>query len=87
MNLEDLKRDVLAANLELCRRGLALFAWGTGPAGAAHNAVVLEEVAQIAILSRAVGSPRPIARTLIDRHFLRKHGPGAYYGQDRPNHP
>jgi len=62
------------------------FTWGTGSADAVHNAVVLEEVARIAILSRGVGSPQPIARTLLDRHFLRKHGPGAYYGQDRPNH-
>jgi L-ribulose-5-phosphate 4-epimerase len=59
------------------------FVWGTTPADAAYNAVVLEEVARIAILSRSVGSPPEVSRTLLDRHFLRKHGPTAYYGQDR----
>lgn len=57
------------------------FAWGVSPAEAVHNAVVLEEVARIAILSRAIGLPQPLARSLHDRHFLRKHGPDAYYGQ------
>ena len=43
--------------------------------------VVLEEVARIAILSRQAGAPSPISQDLLDRHFLRKHGANAYYGQ------
>lgn len=57
------------------------FSWGTDAADAVHAAVVLEEVARIALLSRLMGQPKPIARALLDRHFQRKHGPGAYYGQ------
>ncbi len=57
------------------------FTWGASAGAAVHNAVVLEEVARIAILSRMVADPQPISQDLLDRHFKRKHGPGAYYGQ------
>ena len=57
------------------------FTWGPDAAGAVHAAVVLEEVARIALLSRNVAPPRPISAELLARHFNRKHGPGAYYGQ------
>ncbi|TDF93176.1 L-ribulose-5-phosphate 4-epimerase [Paenibacillus piri] len=60
----------------------APFNWGKDPHQAVHNAVVLEEVAKIAQqtfqLNPGVG---PMERTLLDRHFLRKHGANAYYGQ------
>lgn len=59
------------------------FTWGKDARDAAHNGVVLEEVARIAILARAAGAPRPISQTLLDKHFLRKHGAGAYYGQGK----
>jgi L-ribulose-5-phosphate 4-epimerase len=62
-------------------RGHGPFTWGMDAMDAVHNAVVLEEVARIAILSRSVANPEPIDRELLDKHFLRKHGPGAYYGQ------
>ena len=58
------------------------FTWGRDAADAAHNAVVLEECARMAMLSRLVAPGRTISQTLLDRHFLRKHGPGAYYGQN-----
>jgi L-ribulose-5-phosphate 4-epimerase len=58
------------------------FTWGADAAEAVHNAVVLEEVVRIAILARSVAAPQAITRPLLDRHFLRKHGPGAYYGQN-----
>ena len=58
------------------------FAWGTSPADAVHNAVVLEEVAfmdfHALMLEPQRGSMQP---ELLDKHYLRKHGPGAYYGQ------
>lgn len=58
------------------------FAWGTGPENAVHNAVVLEEVAFMAFHAMALtpGLP-PMQQELLDKHYLRKHGPGAYYGQ------
>ena len=59
------------------------FTWGRDVLEAAHNAVVLEEVARIGILSRAAGQPVRISQQLLDKHFLRKHGAGAYYGQSK----
>lgn len=58
------------------------FAWGPTPAAAAHNAVILESVARMAYFTRTInGECKPIARVLHDKHFLRKHGKNAYYGQ------
>ena len=57
------------------------FAWGSDAEDAAHNALVLEETARMAALSRLFGAPAPVSRELLDRHWLRKHGEGAYYGQ------
>ena len=58
------------------------FAWGADPSNAVHNAVVLEEVAFMAFHALALepGLP-PMQQELLDKHYLRKHGPGAYYGQ------
>ena len=58
------------------------FAWGTDPMNAVHNAVVLEEVAFMAFHAMAL-TPElpPMQQELLDKHYLRKHGPGAYYGQ------
>ena len=57
------------------------FTWGRDAADAVHTAVVLEECARMAMLARMVAPARVLPQTLLDRHFLRKHGPGAYYGQ------
>lgn len=58
------------------------FAWGTDPMNAVHNAVVLEEVAKMALntimLNPDIG---PMDKELLNRHFFRKHGANAYYGQ------
>ncbi len=59
------------------------FTWGEGPMEAVENAVVLEEVARIALLSRVAGTPERMSGQLLDKHFLRKHGKHAYYGQPR----
>lgn len=66
---------VLAANH-------APFAWGPTVEKAVENAVVLEEVARMALhtVMLRVDCP-PIAQCLLDKHFLRKHGAGSYYGQ------
>ena len=58
------------------------FAWGADPMDAVHNAVVMEEVAFLdwhaMLLNPALG---PMQQTLLDKHYLRKHGKNAYYGQ------
>jgi L-ribulose-5-phosphate 4-epimerase len=58
------------------------FAWGATPTDAAHNAVVLEALARMAYFTIAINNQAgPISQALHDRHFLRKHGRTAYYGQ------
>jgi len=62
--------------------GHAPFAWGKDPKQAVHNAVVLEEVAKMGLKTFALNpNVEPINQSLLDRHFLRKHGANAYYGQ------
>lgn len=58
------------------------FTWGKDAAQAVYHSVVLEEVAKMAILTRQVhGDPVSAPQRIQDKHFLRKHGPNAYYGQ------
>jgi len=59
------------------------FAWGIDPMDAVHSAVVLEEVAMMAwhSLTLRAGSLGAMQRELLDKHYLRKHGANAYYGQ------
>ncbi|MGA2177706.1 MAG: L-ribulose-5-phosphate 4-epimerase [Verrucomicrobiota bacterium] len=60
------------------------FAWGADVGGAAHNAVVLEFVARLAAETlRLNPKVKPMPAGLLDKHFFRKHGPGAYYGQTK----
>lgn len=60
----------------------APFAWGKDAMDALHNAVVLEEVAKMAYHTRQLNAGIPsMQQTLLDRHYLRKHGANAYYGQ------
>ena len=61
------------------------FSWGKSPKHAVENAVVLEEVAMMAWHSTlyAEGCLEPMQQVLLDKHYLRKHGPGAYYGQKK----
>ncbi|MNJ52458.1 L-ribulose-5-phosphate 4-epimerase [compost metagenome] len=61
----------------------APFVWGKDAHNAVHNAVVLEEVAKIAARMLQLNpNTAPMDQTLLDRHFLRKHGAKAYYGQN-----
>jgi L-ribulose-5-phosphate 4-epimerase len=57
------------------------FAWGKNAADAVHNAVVMEQVARMAYLSYAINPCLSMNKDLIKKHFSRKHGAGAYYGQ------
>jgi L-ribulose-5-phosphate 4-epimerase len=61
----------------------APFTWGITPAIAVHNAVILEEVARMAAISVSIAPPEEIDRHLLDKHYLRKHGRNAYYGQKK----
>ena len=59
------------------------FAWGTGPLNAVHNAVVMEEVAFMDWHAMVInGSCGEMQQALLDKHYLRKHGKNAYYGQN-----
>ncbi|SHJ28436.1 L-ribulose 5-phosphate 4-epimerase [Tangfeifania diversioriginum] len=57
------------------------FAWGTNADNAVHNAVVLEEVAKMAFRTLMLNPEAEMGKNLLDKHFLRKHGKNAYYGQ------
>jgi L-ribulose-5-phosphate 4-epimerase len=58
------------------------FTWGKDVADAVHNAGVLEFIAQLASETLKINPKlKPMQSVLLDKHFLRKHGPGAYYGQ------
>ena len=68
--------------------GHAPFCWGRTPTEAAHTAVIVEELAHMAFLTMTINADvRAISNSLHDKHFLRKHGPKAYYGQVRPQPP
>jgi L-ribulose-5-phosphate 4-epimerase len=63
-------------------RGHGPFCWAEDPAAAVENAVILEEVARIAALTTILEpGASPLAEAIRDKHFSRKHGPQAYYGQ------
>lgn len=57
------------------------FTWGKTPGEAVHNAVVLEQVAKMAYIAFGVNPGLTMNPLLVEKHFNRKHGPGAYYGQ------
>jgi L-ribulose-5-phosphate 4-epimerase len=61
----------------------APFTWGETPAQAVHVAVILEEVARMATLTASIAPPGEIDKHLLDRHYLRKHSSGSYYGQKK----
>ncbi|MBE5798462.1 MAG: L-ribulose-5-phosphate 4-epimerase [Clostridiales bacterium] len=58
------------------------FTWGKSPAQAVYHAVVLEEVAKMSAYTRIVkASADPAPQHIVNKHYMRKHGPNAYYGQ------
>jgi len=61
--------------------GHAPFTWGKDGKDAVQHAVVIEEVAKMAFRTEVLGNRNPIDQFLLDKHFLRKHGNKAYYGQ------
>lgn len=60
------------------------FTWGKDAAEAVHNSIVLEELAKMAMFTEQVNKDvKPMQQELLDKHFLRKHGENAYYGQKK----
>lgn len=59
------------------------FTWGKNPDEAVYHAVVAEQVAKMAFISFSVNPETTMNRLLIEKHFSRKHGPNAYYGQKK----
>lgn len=57
------------------------FAWGRDAHEAVYNATVLEQVAKMAFITKLLNPTAGIAPLLVEKHFRRKHGPDAYYGQ------
>ncbi len=57
------------------------FSWGKDPVDAVHNAVVMEEVAKMAFRTISLNPQTTMPQVLINKHFFRKHGINAYYGQ------
>ncbi|MCR5426641.1 MAG: L-ribulose-5-phosphate 4-epimerase [Lachnospiraceae bacterium] len=75
-------RDILGVPAALCKNH-GPFTWGKDAAEAVHNAVVLEEVAKMAYRCETI-NPKvaPAPQELQDKHYYRKHGANAYYGQN-----
>ena len=59
------------------------FCWGTDADNAVYNAISLEEIAKMAFYTILLGQSKPVQKTLLDKHFKRKHGNDAYYGQGK----
>lgn len=57
------------------------FTWGSSVADAVKQAIVLEEIAKMAFRTVVLGKDRPVQQAILEKHYLRKHGPEAYYGQ------
>jgi L-ribulose-5-phosphate 4-epimerase len=57
------------------------FCWGADPEDAVYNSVALEEIAKMAFFTVLLGRNEPIDKVLLNKHFKRKHGSNAYYGQ------
>lgn len=59
------------------------FTWGTDASEAVRHAVVLEQVAMMAFRTEVLGNKKPLQPFLLEKHYLRRHGEDAYYGQDK----
>lgn len=62
------------------------FAWGNSPANAVYNAKVMEQCAKMAYISFTLNPETTMNPLLVEKHYMRKHGPNAYYGQKGQKH-
>lgn len=77
-----MNKEIMAVPAVLCKNH-GPFTWGKDAKEAVHNAVVLEEVAKMAYRTESINSRvEPAPQELQDKHYYRKHGAGAYYGQE-----
>ncbi|MCI9006488.1 MAG: L-ribulose-5-phosphate 4-epimerase [Lachnospiraceae bacterium] len=80
-SFREMGKDVMAVPAVLCKNH-GPFAWGKDAHEAVHNAVVLEEVAKMAYRAETINARiQPAPQELQDKHYYRKHGANAYYGQ------
>ena len=78
-----MKKDIMAVPAVLCKNH-GPFTWGKDGMEAVHNAVVLEECAKMAFRTELIApSVKPAPQELQDKHYFRKHGANAYYGQEK----
>ena len=77
-----MEKDVVAVPGTLCKNH-GVFSWGKDAHDAVHNAVVIEEVAKMAYRTEVINREvQPAPQELQDKHYFRKHGANAYYGQN-----
>lgn len=62
------------------------FSWGTSPDNAVYNAKVMEQCAKMAFVSFTLNPETTMNPLLVEKHYMRKHGPNAYYGQKGQKH-
>ena len=75
-------KDPMAVPAVLCKNH-GPFVWGKNAKEAVHNAVVLEEIAKMAYMAEIINPEiKPAPQELQDKHYYRKHGANAYYGQN-----
>ena len=80
-DFKEKNRDVVAVPGVLCKNH-GVFTWGKDAHDAVHNAVVVEEVAKMAFRTELINPDvKPAPSELMDKHYYRKHGANAYYGQ------
>lgn len=78
--IEDRKIDPMAVP-GIVVKNHGPFAWGKNPANAVYNAVVMEKVAEMDLKTLALNPNSEMKQYVLDKHYMRKHGPNAYYGQ------
>jgi len=83
--IETLERKDFLSMPGVLVHGHGPFTWGVDVKEAVHHAVVLEEVAMMAFRTEVLGNHKPLEQYLLDKHYARKHGKDAYYGQDNKN--
>ncbi len=80
---QKMKRDPMAVPAVLCKNH-GVFTWGKDAVDAVHSSVVVEEVAKMAFRTELINKDvKPAPQELQDKHYYRKHGANAYYGQSK----